>query len=44
MRSARRNRRLTAALDEASPFHKASYPGLPHLAVKIGRSTLGVRG
>ena len=33
------HRRLTAALDEASPFHKASYTGLPHLAAKIMRST-----
>ena len=37
------HRRLTAALEVASPFHKASYSGLPYLAVKIGRSTLGQR-
>ena len=37
------HRRLSAALDEASPFHKASYTGLPYLAAKIGRSTLGRR-
>lgn len=37
------HRRLTAALEAASPFHKASYSGLPYLAVKIGRSTLGLR-
>ena len=37
------HRRLTAALEAGSPFHRASYPGLPHLAVKIGRSTLGLR-
>ena len=37
------HRRLTAALEAGSPFHKASYAGLPHLVVKIGRSTLGQR-
>lgn len=37
------HRRLTAALEAGSPFHKASYSGLPYLAVKIGRSTLGQR-
>ena len=37
------HRRLSAALDAASPFHRASYSGLPYLAVKIGRSTLGLR-
>ena len=37
------HRRLTAALDGASPFHKANYSGLPYLAVKIGRSTIGRR-
>ena len=37
------HRRLTAALEAGSPFHKASYTGLPHLAAKIGRSTLGLR-
>ncbi len=34
------HRRLTAALEQGSSFHKASYSGLPHLAAKIGRSTL----
>ena len=33
------HRRLTAALDENSPFHKASYTGLPYLTAKIMRST-----
>ena len=37
------HRRLSAALEQASPFHKASYSGLPYLAAKIGRSTLGRR-
>ena len=37
------HRRLSAALDAGSPFHKASYSGLPYLAAKIGRSTLGRR-
>lgn len=37
------HRRLTAALEADSSFHKASYSGLPHLAAKIGRSTLGLR-
>jgi fatty acid desaturase len=38
------HRRLTAALDQGSSFHKASYSGLPNLAAKIGRSTLVRRG
>lgn len=37
------HRRLTAALEAGSPFHKASYAGLPFLVAKIGRSTLGMR-
>ena len=37
------HRRLTAALDEGSPFHKASYAGLPFLVGKIARSTMGSR-
>ena len=37
------HRRLTAALDEGSPFHKASYTGLPFLVGKIARSTMGLR-
>jgi len=35
------HRRLSAALDPASPYHKASYPGLPGLVVKIMRGTMG---
>ena len=34
------HRRISAALDGASPYHKASYPGLPGLVLKIGRSTM----
>ncbi|WP_299645460.1 fatty acid desaturase [Sphingomonas bacterium] len=37
------HRRLSAVLDAGSPFHKASYAGLPHLAAKIARSTMGRR-
>ena len=37
------HRRLTAALEAGSPFHKASYTGLPYLATKIARSTMGRR-
>ena len=36
------HRRLSTALDEASPFHKASYTGLPYLTGKIMRSTIGL--
>ncbi len=34
------HRRLTALLEAESPYHKASYPGLPGLVWKIGRSTM----
>ena len=34
------HRRITAALEEGSPYHKASYAGLPGLVNKIFRSTL----
>lgn len=37
------HRRLSAALEEGSPFHKASYTGLPFLVAKIARSTVGLR-
>ena len=37
------HRRLTAALEAESPFHQASYTGLPHLVGKIARSTMGLR-
>jgi fatty acid desaturase len=33
------HRRITAALDEQSPYHKASYPGLPGLVGRLVRST-----
>ena len=33
------HRRITAELDAMSPYHKASYPGLPGLVSKIARST-----
>ena len=35
------HRRITAAVEPGSPYHKASYAGLPHLVMKIGRSTWG---
>ena len=38
------HRRLSAVLDAGSPFHKASYSGLPFLATKIARSTMRRRG
>jgi fatty acid desaturase len=34
------HRRLTAALDADSPYHKASYAGLPGLVGRIARSTM----
>ena len=34
------HRRLTAALDQDSPYHKASYAGLPGLVGRIARSTM----
>jgi fatty acid desaturase len=37
------HRRITAALDEQSPYHKASYPGLPGLVGRLVRSTMGGR-
>ena len=37
------HRRITGVVGAESPYHKASYSGLPHLALKIGRSTLGRR-
>jgi len=38
------HRRLSAALHVDSPYHKASYPGLPGLVVKIFGSTFKPRG
>ena len=35
------HRRLSAALETGSPYHKASYNGLPGLVSKIVRGTLG---
>jgi fatty acid desaturase len=37
------HRRISAALDAESPYHKASYPGLPGLVAKIARSTMVAR-
>ena len=37
------HRRISAALDDQSPYHRASYPGLPGLVHKIARSTMGAR-
>ncbi len=34
------HRRLSAMLEAESPYHKASYPGLPMLVGKIARSTM----
>ena len=35
------HRRLSAALEEHSPYHKASYPGLPGLVSRLVRNTMG---
>ncbi|AQR75748.1 fatty acid desaturase [Sphingomonas sp. LM7] len=37
------HRRLTALVDPESPYHKASYAGLPGLVTQLARSTMGVR-
>ena len=37
------HRRISAALDVDSPYHKASYAGMAGLVVKIGRSTMKLR-
>ncbi|WP_085811113.1 fatty acid desaturase [Sphingomonas sp. TZW2008] len=34
------HRRISAALDPASPYHRASYAGMPGLVAKIARSTM----
>jgi fatty acid desaturase len=34
------HRRLSAMLEADSPYHKASYPGLPGLVARIARSTM----
>ena len=36
------HRRITAALDADSPYHKASYAGLPGLVAQIARSTMKI--
>jgi fatty acid desaturase len=36
------HRRLSAALDAQSPYHKASYRGLPGLVRRLARSTMSV--
>ncbi len=36
------HRRLTASVDANSPYHKASYSGLPALLVGLVRSTFGI--
>jgi fatty acid desaturase len=38
------HRRLTAMLAPDSPYHKASYPGLPGLVARLAASTMGRRG
>lgn len=38
------HRRLSEALGEDSAYHKASYPGLPGLVVRLVRSTMAARG
>ena len=38
------HRRLSAALETDSPYHRASYPGLPGLLDRLMRSTMGRRG
>ena len=35
------HRRLSAALEGDSPYHQASYPGLPRLMTQLARSTMG---
>lgn len=37
------HRRLVAALDADSPYHKANYAGLPGLVARLVRSTMGRR-
>jgi len=38
------HRRITAAVEKASPYHKASYAGLPGLVGQLARSTMVKRG
>ncbi|MDP5279605.1 fatty acid desaturase [Sphingomonas sp. DG1-23] len=37
------HRRLTAMVEPDSPYHKASYAGLPGLVGQLARSTMGIR-
>lgn len=37
------HRRLTAMVEPGSPYHKASYKGLPGLVGRLTRSTMGIR-
>lgn len=37
------HRRLTALVEPDSPYHKASYKGLPGLVGRLARSTMGIR-
>lgn len=37
------HRRLTAMVEPGSPYHKASYAGLPGLVHQLARSTMGTR-
>jgi fatty acid desaturase len=37
------HRRLTAMVEQDSPYHKASYAGLPGLVGQLARSTMGKR-
>lgn len=37
------HRRISAVLEPASPYHKASYRGMPGLVWRIARSTMGLR-
>lgn len=37
------HRRITAALDADSPYHKGNYKGLPHLATRLAKSTFQPR-
>lgn len=34
------HRRITAMMDKESPYHKASYPGLPGLVAQLAKSTM----
>jgi fatty acid desaturase len=38
------HRRLTEMVEKDSPYHKASYKGLPGLVGQLARSTMGWRG